>query len=75
MQDSEKFEDILLGSNRPTLVIQRYNELFSQGRMEALDAMEGVMQELAEEKRGGPKPLPEFGTLVLLDVLKVRWWE
>lgn len=78
LQDSEKFEDILLGSNRPTLVIQRYKELFSQGRMEALDAMEGVMQELTGPRQKGQrndaKPQlfnGEFGTRVLLDVLKV----
>lgn len=72
LQDSEKFEDILLGSNRPTVVIQRYKELFSQGRMEALDAMEGVMQELGTHKsRKHSTSNSEFSTRVLLDVLKV----
>ncbi len=30
LQDSEKFEDILLGASRPTMVVQRYQELYSQ---------------------------------------------
>ena len=74
LQDSEKFEDILLGNNRPTQVIQRYNELFSQGRMEALDAIEGVVQDLASQKGAKPQQLPkgDFGIQVLLDVLKVK---
>lgn len=80
LQASEKFEDILLGSNRPTQVIQRYNELFSQGRMEALDAIEGVVQDLANQNGAKPQQPPsgDFGIQVLLDVLKVRcvrvWW-
>ena len=36
-----KFEDISLGTNRPSQIIQRYEELFTQGRMDALDFMEG----------------------------------
>ncbi len=72
MQGSEKFEDILLGSNRPTLVIQRYNELFSQGRMEALDALEGTAQELLAGQKTRSKHLnAEFSSQVLLEVLKV----
>ncbi len=37
LQDSEKFEDILLGASRPTMVVQRYQELYSQvGYMECM---------------------------------------
>ena len=76
MHGSEKFEDILLGSNRPTLVIQRYGELFSQGRLEALDALDSVMLDLAARKgsRKGTHQVAgeEFGISVMLDVLKVR---
>lgn len=75
LQGSEMFEDILLGSNRPTLVIQRYNELFSQGRVEALDAMDTVVQELVERNRALPKqrqpPDGDFCSQVLLEVVKV----
>ena len=54
------------------MVIQRYNELFSQGRMEAMDAVEGVMQELAGQRsKKHSRVSTEFGTVVLLDVLKV----
>jgi hypothetical protein len=74
LQGSEKFEDILLGSNRPTLVIQRYNELFSEGRMEALDAFDAVIQEYAGQKaviRQRKLPQRDFSSQVLLEVLKV----
>ena len=42
LQDSEKFEDILLGASRATVVIQHYEELYTQARLEALDAIEAV---------------------------------
>ena len=57
-------------------MIQRYSELHSQGRMEALDAMEAVVQELGTQK--GRKEAKhhaaneEFRINVMLDVLKVR---
>lgn len=70
LQDSEKFEDILMGNNRPTLVIQRYKELYSQGRVEALDAIEGVRIELSGQR--GRKHSSSFGIQVVLDVLKVQ---
>ena len=76
LQGSEKFEDILLGSNRPTLVIQRYNELFSEGRMEALDSFDAVTQEIIAQKTSiKQRKLPDrdFSSQVLLEVLKV--WE
>lgn len=74
LQGSEKFEDILLGSNRPTVVIQRYNELFSEGRMEALDAIDAVIQEIAGQKttvKQRKLPDRDFSSQVLLEVLKV----
>lgn len=42
LQDSEKFEDILMGASRPTMVVQGYQELYSQGRVEASDAIEDL---------------------------------
>ena len=65
LQDSEKFEDILLGASRPTMVIQRYDELFSQGRMDALDAIEQIQDQL-KTRDGGV-----FGIHLVLDVFKV----
>lgn len=50
LQESEKFEDILLGDSRPTVVIQRYEELYSQARMEALDAIEAVQIKGSQHK-------------------------
>lgn len=41
MEVSSKFEDISLGAQRPSQIVQRYEELFSQGRMDALDYLEG----------------------------------
>ena len=58
LQDSERFEDILLGTSRPTMVIQRYDELFSQGRMDALDTIDQVEDQT-------------FGNHLVLDVFKV----
>lgn len=73
LQDSEKFEDILIGTSRPTLVIQRYQELYSQGRMEALDAIEGVqaMSDKSDLEPGNGT----FGIQLVLDVLKVRYFD
>lgn len=42
LQDSEKFEDILMGASRPTMVVQGYQELYSQGRVEASEAIEDL---------------------------------
>ena len=61
LQDSEKFEDILMGASRPTMVVQRYEELYSQGRVEAMEAVEGLL--------GGQ----EAGSQLLLDVLLVSY--
>ena len=63
LQDSEKFEDILLGTSRPTMVVQRYQELYSQGRVEALEAIENLC---------GLSGDGTFATQFVLDVLKVR---
>ena len=59
LQDSEMFEDILMGASHPSLVIQRYQELYSQERVEAYDA-------IADTELMDDAIVPEF----LLDVLK-----
>lgn len=61
LQDSERFEDILMGANRPSLVVQRYQELYSQERIEAYDAITDI------EGLDDIIFIPEF----LLDILKV----
>ena len=61
MQDSDKFEDILMGASRPSLVVERYQELFSQSRVEAYEAIESLDE--LEDK--------QFISEFLLDVLKV----
>ena len=53
------FEDILMGASRPSLVIQRYQELYSQERVEAYDAISDT--ELVDDAI-----VPEF----LLDIMK-----
>lgn len=60
LQDSDRFEDILMGASRPGLVMQRYQDLYTQGRVEAYDTIADT--ELVEQAT-----IPEF----LLDVLKV----
>lgn len=37
LRGSEHFEDILMGANRPSLVVQRFSEIYSQERIEAYD--------------------------------------
>eukprot|EP00731_Ephydatia_muelleri_P036776 Em0324g4a len=59
LQDSEKFEDILMGASRPTMVVQGYQELYSQGRVEASDAIEDL--DLADD--------PQFILDLLLQTL------
>lgn len=61
LQDSDMFEDILMGASRPSIVIQRYQELYSQERIEAYDAISDT--ELLHYTI-----IPDF----LLDILKVR---
>lgn len=61
LQDSEKFEDILMGASRPNLVMQRYQDLYTQGRVEAYDA-------IADSELVDVTIVSEF----LLDVLKVN---
>ncbi len=68
LQGSEKFEDILLGSQRPTLVTQAYGELFSQSRVEAFDEVEAVVAASPDRQDLGPN----FTSQLLLDVLTVR---
>ncbi len=67
LHDSEKFEDIQLGLNRPTMVVMRYKELFSQGRVEAVDAIE-ALQSVEDSVEEGIKLL---ATQFVLDALEV----
>ena len=70
--DSEKFEDILLGSSRPTIVIQRYEELYSQARLEALDAVEGLqIKHSAGTFTAVMDASDMFNVQLMLDVFKV----
>jgi len=39
---STKFEDVNLGDNRPSQLVRRYGNLYSEGRLEALDALDAV---------------------------------
>lgn len=61
LQGSERFEDILMGANRPSLVVQRFQEIYSQERIEAYDSIADI--EGADEDM--------FISTFLLDVLKV----
>lgn len=49
MENSIIFEDLSLGANRPTQLIRRYQELYSQGRVEVIDILEE--QGFDEDKR------------------------
>ena len=40
LENSTIFEDLSLGANRPTQLIRRYQELYSQGRVEVIDVLE-----------------------------------
>jgi len=40
LQGSTVFEDLSLGANRPTQLIRRYQELYSQGRVEVIETLE-----------------------------------
>ena len=77
LQDSERFEDILLGPNRPTLVVQRYQELYSQGRVDALEAIEGIQSAVIDGQDvevSGEDTMTQskmFAIQLVLDVLKV----
>ena len=72
LQEGEKFEDILLGMSRPTMVVQRYQELYSQERVEALDAIEGAEGVTIGKEWGmGSAGKRNFGMRLMLDVLKV----
>lgn len=51
-----------MGASRPSLVVQRYQELFSQSRVEAFEAIE-LLDELEDD---------QFVSEILLDILKVR---
>jgi len=41
---STKFEDLNLGERRPTQLIRRYGNLYSEGRLDALDALDDVAE-------------------------------
>jgi hypothetical protein len=41
------FEDLSLGENRPSRLVQRYGSLYSQSRIDALDALDDL-PELAD---------------------------
>lgn len=41
---SSKFEDLSLGSGRPSQLITRYGNLFSQGRVDAFDALDELVE-------------------------------
>ena len=49
LEDSTIFEDLSLGANRPTQLIRRYQELYSQGRVDIIDILEE--QGLDEDQR------------------------
>lgn len=51
-----------MGASRPSLVVQRYQELFSQSRVEAYEAIESL-DEIEDE---------QFISEFLLDILKVK---
>ncbi len=70
LHDGEKFEDIQLGLNRPTLVVMRYQELFSQGRVEAVDAIE-ALQFTGEMEDSGEEENKLFAAQYVLDALEV----
>ena len=70
--DSERFEDILLGASRPTIVIQRYEELYSQARLEVLDAVEGLqIKNTAGTFTAVMDASDMFNVQLMLDVFKV----
>jgi len=64
---SEKFEDILLGNQRPTQVTQAYGELFSQARVEALEEVDAIVA--SSPYSSGLKA--NFTSQLLLEVLTV----
>ncbi len=70
LHDGEKFEDIQLGLNRPTLVVMRYQELFSQGRVEAVDAIE-ALQFTGEMEDSGEEENKVFAAQYVRDALEV----
>jgi len=37
---ASKFEDISLGENRPTQLVKRYGNLYSEARLDAMDALD-----------------------------------
>jgi Mitochondria-eating protein len=39
---STKFEDLNLGDMRPTQLIRRYGNLYSEGRLDALDSLDDI---------------------------------
>lgn len=51
-KSSTKFEDLNLGDKRPTQLIRRYGNLYTESRLEALDALDDIaeMSEFADLK-------------------------
>jgi len=45
LEGSIVFEDLSLGANRPTQLIRRYQELYSQGRVEVIETLEDLSVE------------------------------
>lgn len=39
---SSKFEDLSLGESRPTQLIKRYGNLYTESRLDAMDALDDV---------------------------------
>ena len=63
---STKFEDICLGESRPSALVRRYNDLFSEQRLEALDALD-QLDDLASSEDLKEKIL--FSIVVVSNVL------
>lgn len=59
LENSTIFEDLSLGANRPTQLIRRYQELYSQGRVEVID----ILEELGFDE--------DQGIAVPLDIMQV----
>ena len=47
VKGSTKFEDLSLGENRPSELIRRFGNLYSEGRVDAFDALD-ALPEMAE---------------------------
>jgi len=61
---SDKFEDLTLGSNRPTAVVEQYGSLYSEIRLDTLDSLDAFPQ-LAD--------LDNLKNKLLFSVIVVSW--